>query len=361
MAGKLKGFNIKRLFVDHGEKLAFVIVLGMVVAGLAGTNWVPYQKQPSEFTAKVDSAVKNIAATTWSQEEQEQFILQEEEAPHRIVDRGINDRIAVTPFYVQSQPQLKDKDARDDPLQEPQFLPVVQLMASDARVLVRQTPDLDDGLVAAVDGADRGVPDDDATGPGGFPSGAAEERPDEFLGGGRGGAGYGGSLIDDDGPGRGGSGPGFGRGGGRDYVSMNAPELNRNSRGWQGQRLAGRGDRRAAVLAGGSRATKNFARSMMTAPAPADAAAAAGVIAVAAAAPAIETAPGATTSPMTTTATAHGVGTPATVPPPRSPVRQLTARGTRSSPCGACLSFVSRSGCIPTRSTRTTTKRSSTS
>ena len=41
MARKGKGFNIKRLFVDHGEKMAFAGILVMVVLALAGTSWIP--------------------------------------------------------------------------------------------------------------------------------------------------------------------------------------------------------------------------------------------------------------------------------------------------------------------------------
>lgn len=258
MAGKLKGFNIKGIFVNHGEKMALVIVLGMVVAGLASTDWVPYSRQPAEFITAADNAEKTIEEATWPEAEREKFVLQPDEAPRRIVDMGINDRIAVTPDYVHSQPLWKDKDARDDPLQEPQYLAVVEMVADDARVLIRQGRSGD--MLASAGGGDRGVPDDDsgASGFGASPGTAAEQqRPDEFLSPGSRGGGYGG-LIDDDDPyvGRAGAGRG------RNYTSMEAPELSagRRGRGSARGRRGGAVDNRMADDDGPSRPTRGRGR-----------------------------------------------------------------------------------------------------
>lgn len=252
MARKGKGFNIKRLFVDHGEKMVLAGILVMVVLALAGTSWLPYDKQPSQFTEKVENAEKAIEVTTWPDADRENFKLQEEALPARIVDKGINDRLQVTPLYLHSQSQLKDKDARDDPLQEPEFLPVVALIATDARVNIRQAPKFDE----TQDGTDGLNPDGTPLDPTKSPGEQEDDRPDEFRQS-TGGLGYAGAATggDEDMFGAGMIGMGRGRREDRDYGSMTAPELARGGRGGRANdaMMGGRGGRGRAVRGGDGR------------------------------------------------------------------------------------------------------------
>lgn len=217
MARKGKGFNIKRFFADHAEKMAFCVVLGLAVLALAGTNWVPYAKQPGEFTTKVDSAKQAISVTTWSDEDRAKFVLKEEELPRYIVDHGIHDRIQVTPQFLQSQPQYKNKDARDDPLSEPVLRPVVEMEVSSERVLIAQAPKYDD-LASTEDGKEG----DDTTTDAEATTEPEDDTPDEFRDR-RGSAGGFATAADSF---AGGIAPfGMGAATARDYSSMVAPEL----------------------------------------------------------------------------------------------------------------------------------------
>lgn len=251
MARKGKGFDVKGMFVNHGEKMVFVIILGLVVFALTGTSWVPYGREPGEFTTKVEQAKETIAKTTWSQEDKDKFLLEEESLPRRIVDAGIHERIQVTPMYLQSQPQVKNKDAQDEPLQEPEFLAVADLEVSSSRVLIRQLPKYDE----STEGTDGEKTDGSASESEGTE--AEEDVPDELRSPGSGGfpaAGFPGAAGATMNPAAMGIPSGmFGRGRmeDRDYGSMIAPEL-MMGRGGMGA-MAGPGAGRAGAGRGAAR------------------------------------------------------------------------------------------------------------
>lgn len=166
--------NPKQLAVDHGEKIAFGLIVVLVLLALVGTNWSPYEKSPVDITSKVADAESKILVTTWPEEEQQEFVLDESEQPARVVDAGINDRILVAPAYMASQTLTKDKSARDDPLQEPELQPVVDMIASTARVLIELAPDPEE-MLASAEGAE-----DSGSGRQNADETADEDRPDEF-------------------------------------------------------------------------------------------------------------------------------------------------------------------------------------
>ena len=210
--------NPKQLAVDHGEKMAFGLIVVLVLLALVGTNWAPYEKSPADITSKVADAESRIAVTTWPEEEQQAFVLDESRQPARIVDAGINDRFSVAPAFLASQALTKDKEARDDPLQEPTFLPVVDLIASQARVLIELAPEPAEMLASAEGSTQPGSPA--ANKP------EDDDRPDEFRDRSTASAIPGAAI-----PGM--TGPAFGMGShdaampgmGRDYSSTYAPEL----------------------------------------------------------------------------------------------------------------------------------------
>lgn len=166
--------NAKQLAIDHGEKAAFGLIIVLVLLALVGTNWSPYDKSPEDITTKVADAEAKIGVTTWPAEEQETFALSEAEQPARVVDAGINDRILVAPAFMPSQTLVKNKDARDDPLQVPEFQPVVDMIASSARVLIELPPEPDQ-MLASADGEDAEGAEKKNE------ESSEEDRPDEFL------------------------------------------------------------------------------------------------------------------------------------------------------------------------------------
>lgn len=237
MARKGKGFDIKGLFVNHGEKMALAVILGLAVMGLAGTNWVPYSRQPQEFLDAVEKTKDNIAKTTWSPEDRAKFELQEDALPRRIVDKGIHERLQVTPDYLQSQPLFKNKDASDEPLQEPELLAVTDMEVSSERVLIRQMPKIEEEAETERETNPDGTPKEPGT------TETPDDVPDElrdptggaggFAGRGNPGAAFGGAGMGFN-PGMMG-GMGLGGDPDRDYGSMSAPELGRRGRGTAGR------------------------------------------------------------------------------------------------------------------------------
>jgi hypothetical protein len=167
--------NPKQLVIDHGEKAAFGLIVVLVLLAIVGTNWSPYDKSPEDITTKVADAEAKITVTTWPDEEQKTFALDESMQPARVVDAGINDRIAVAPTYMASQTLMKDKEARDDPLQTPVFQPVVDMIASSARVLIELPPDPAEMLASAVGEQEAGAEGTSEESP------ADEDLRDEFL------------------------------------------------------------------------------------------------------------------------------------------------------------------------------------
>lgn len=229
--------NPKQLAIDHGEKLAFGLIVVLVLLALAGTNWSPYDKSPEDITTKVADAESKITVTTWPEEEQQTFVLDEAEQPARVVDAGINDRILVAPAYMASQNLTKNKEARDDPLQEPEFQPVVDMIASSARVLIELPPDPAD-MLASADGEKPG--DEEKDGAETEPADDGD-RPDEFLDRSTTSSSAPGAVPGT--PGMSAFAPGMGSqhsaAPGRDYTSMYAPELMMGTTGMHGAETPG--------------------------------------------------------------------------------------------------------------------------
>lgn len=90
MAGK-GGAGIKGLFIDHGEKFAFGVVVLLVLFALATANWVPYGGDPYEIKQKAEQAKVDFDARKITPEEAESLglLIKPEERPAALVDRQL--------------------------------------------------------------------------------------------------------------------------------------------------------------------------------------------------------------------------------------------------------------------------------
>ena len=70
---KLKGLMNKQAAIDHGEKLFLGVVGLFVLICLAGTSWSRYDKQPKEFQDKVEAGDRNIQASAFTKEKQDEY------------------------------------------------------------------------------------------------------------------------------------------------------------------------------------------------------------------------------------------------------------------------------------------------
>jgi len=73
LAAKLKGMNYKQAIIDHGEKVVLGVIGLFVLICLAGTSWSRYDKQPEEFTKKVEQGESAIRASAWTEEKAAEF------------------------------------------------------------------------------------------------------------------------------------------------------------------------------------------------------------------------------------------------------------------------------------------------
>lgn len=76
MLGKLKGGGFKNLFIQHGEKLGFGVVVLIVLGVLAfGTSWARTDKSPDVIAANIDKASVQIQNSTWPDTKRQEFAL----------------------------------------------------------------------------------------------------------------------------------------------------------------------------------------------------------------------------------------------------------------------------------------------
>ncbi len=148
MAGKLKGFDIKKLALKHGEK-GLLDVAGLLVAYalLAGTKWVPFGHHPKEITNKVKAAEHELQSKTWPDEEQQRFVVPEEKQVHNLVAL-IREPVDSAPYEF-SQSFRFDLYGTTTPITEPEWYPVKSLVADAGRAVFYVNPDpLDEELLA---------------------------------------------------------------------------------------------------------------------------------------------------------------------------------------------------------------------
>jgi hypothetical protein len=220
MAGKLK-LDPKKLAVDHGEKLAFGVIVVLVLLALVSTNWVPYEKEPEEITTKVAEAQSKLGQSGWPQEEQTKYQLTPEKQPREVVVAQLETPVLVTPLFAPSQKMTKPLNELDNPLQEPELNPVKHMYVTQARVFVHERTEPEE-LANAGEG-DEGTSSGESGKPGASDK-KDENVSDEFRS--RGGLAGGGAVPGGYGAGDSASMLGMAMGGYQpDYGSMEAPEL----------------------------------------------------------------------------------------------------------------------------------------
>ncbi len=187
MAMKLKGFDFKQLALKHAEKLFFGLMALLALFALLGTKWMPYNHVPAEITQKVAEAEGNIQQHSWPEDEQQKFIVPEDETVEALVRNNIRKQIDPTRYDLGISFYF-DPYATDETVTEPPFMPVESLIADAGRLVMAATPDEDlladaelaDGMNAEetveTEEVDESIPEEfrtrsnvTAAGPGGYP------------------------------------------------------------------------------------------------------------------------------------------------------------------------------------------------
>ncbi len=138
MAGikdKLSVEGMKTLFLKHGEKIILGLVALFVVMSLAGTQWSSYKKVPGELTDKLaaaDQVIENVN-NTWPEEEKKNY---PDFSPKAQVGQMLAS-MSSAPFTY-STPFWTPPGGQKEPFKEPDYLPVVDLIATPGRTMLAQ-------------------------------------------------------------------------------------------------------------------------------------------------------------------------------------------------------------------------------
>lgn len=156
--GYLKGIDWKELMLGHGEKFILGMVLVFVTGSVATTHWGTYEKTPEEFQAKITLGESAFSASRWPADNQTVLVAHD---PGAQVARLLDGTPQGLPLFQYSTRWVWPIRKRKDRLREPEFLPVLQLVADASRVLVQLQPETKE---AAAFKLSRPLPDDEAAG-----------------------------------------------------------------------------------------------------------------------------------------------------------------------------------------------------
>ncbi|QDT53135.1 hypothetical protein Pan44_11500 [Caulifigura coniformis] len=127
--------KIKKLLINHGEKIGMAVVALIVLAGLAGTDWVPYDGTPGAITQKVSEAEAKWVPAQWPEEEATQFTIKPEDEPKAIVAAHIGNAMPLSEFML-TQKFARSPYEQTAPLKNPEWMKLEAPIANGGRVLL---------------------------------------------------------------------------------------------------------------------------------------------------------------------------------------------------------------------------------
>jgi hypothetical protein len=174
--------KIKKLFINHGEKIGMALFGLIVLVGLAGADWVPYSGTPNQITSKVQANEQAWLKPdrAWTPEEAAQFELKPEDDPKAIVDRELAKAMPLSDFNL-TQKFVRSPYEQVQPLKNPEFQQLQDPIANGGRVLLAVN---DEKYIKEMElfqqGLDKdGKPLPEGTFPG-APKPVDDNTPDEF-------------------------------------------------------------------------------------------------------------------------------------------------------------------------------------
>jgi len=154
----MKGLNPKEILMQHGEKMAFGLIVIATLFVLKSTRWSPYQKAPQELVKLSKEADQKIDQSQWPEEKRQELMPEKDIIARSAAMReGINtaDFAFSTPMYTPIYP-------KSEPIKEPDFLTVEDAVATAGEVLIQLPPEVEESEeVADADSEDPEVDDSD--------------------------------------------------------------------------------------------------------------------------------------------------------------------------------------------------------
>jgi len=127
--------KLKKLLINHGEKIGMAVVALIVLAGLAGADWVPYDSTPGAITQKVSEAEAKWVPAQWPPEEAAQFEIKPEDEPKAIVAAHIGNAMPLSEFML-TQKFARSPYEQTAPLKNPEWMKLDAPIANGGRVLL---------------------------------------------------------------------------------------------------------------------------------------------------------------------------------------------------------------------------------
>lgn len=147
IAAKFNTAKLKELALKHGEKIGFGCVALLVLGCLLSTSWKGYQKLPQELSDKARNADTQLASSQWTAEKQVEFKpMRFDEAVDESIFRPVD--VAQYDYQTLMSPRLY---AQQEPIDDPTFLPVVDLIATPGVFVMAVATGLNDPLAMAGD------------------------------------------------------------------------------------------------------------------------------------------------------------------------------------------------------------------
>ena len=139
----MKNVNWKELIIDHIEKGVLGLAGFITLIGLVTTSWGTYDKQPSEFAAKVEEGERNFQQGIWPETSASEF---EAEDPGLMVGRLFDG----SRTYPYSTRWVLPLNKRKEKIKEPQLQKLESLVADSGRILMEILPDTESSVMAVV-------------------------------------------------------------------------------------------------------------------------------------------------------------------------------------------------------------------
>jgi len=135
LTAKLKGLDYKQLALQHGEKAGFGLVVLIVLLALWSTQWTGIDKKPLELENAAQASAKNLTQSDWPEEKRKEFGPSDylQRAMAMLQPRSGNEYLYATAMYHPLYPMK-------EPIREPDFRPVENLMAQTGRVIIKKRP-----------------------------------------------------------------------------------------------------------------------------------------------------------------------------------------------------------------------------
>ncbi|MGE3316043.1 MAG: hypothetical protein AB7O26_13090 [Planctomycetaceae bacterium] len=133
----LKNIDFKQLGIDHGEKAVAGLIALFVGYALYSTTWVPYDKAPQELLEKAEIAQDELNSGQWPDTDKKNF-------EPKLDVAAILDRLRSpvnSAKYAWNTPFLWSLYRRKEPINEPTWLPVDNMVADYGQALIPLLPE----------------------------------------------------------------------------------------------------------------------------------------------------------------------------------------------------------------------------